>query len=94
MHHTWKYFDLLIVVGAIAIGFGIWFIPNWADSPEMRRLEAIADKRFEIKQHNKEEMARRAKVKAGQEAELAKEREEQGLIFIAPPPKARPDGEN
>ena len=87
MHNTWKYFDLLIVVGALAIGFGIWFIPNFAGSPEMRRLEAIADRRFEIKQHNKEEMARRAKVRAEQDAALAKEREEQGLIFIAPAPR-------
>jgi sugar phosphate permease len=90
MHRTWKFFDMLIVAAAIALGFAIWFIPNFANSPEMKKLVAIADHRFEVKKHNKEEAERRAKEKAEAAAALAKEREEQGLIFIAPPP---PKGE-
>lgn len=87
MDKTWKFFDLLIVVAAVVMGFGIWFLPNWAGSPEMKQLEQIADKRHEIKVHNKAELARRAEARAAEEKRLAAEREEQGLIFIAPPPR-------
>jgi hypothetical protein len=76
MSLTWKWFDLLIVVGAVVIGVGVWFIPPIDSDPE---VQAFYAKQREIKERR---LAREAEA-----ARIAQEREELGLVFIPPPPE-------
>ncbi len=79
MHKTWKYFDGLIVVGALLIGFLVWFIPNFKDSKEMRDLYQAANERKD-----------RIEARAAEEKRVAKEREDLGLVYLPPVVEAAP----
>ena len=70
---TWKFFELLIVVGAFAVGGLIWFVPNWAEGDTMKKVEAAVKERRE----------RREKAEAIQ-AEIEEERERLGLVYFGP----------
>lgn len=70
---TWKFFELLIVVGAFAVGGLIWFVPNWAEGDTMKKVEAAVKERRE----------RREKAEAVQ-AEIEAERERLGLVYFGP----------
>lgn len=70
---SWKFFELLIVIGAFAVGALIWFIPNWAESEQMHRLEDAVNERKE----------RRIAIEQRQ-AEILEERERLGLVYFGP----------
>jgi sugar phosphate permease len=73
MSWTWKWFDLMIVVAGVVIGLAVWFIPNMMNSPEMKELVAVSKERKE-----------QQRAHEALQAEIKKEREEQGLVFLAP----------
>lgn len=77
MSFTWKWFDLLIVVGAVVIGFAVWFIPSFESDPEIQELYA-----------RQREIRERREAREAEAARIAKEREELGLVFIPPPEEA------
>lgn len=82
MSWTWKWFDLLIVIMALAVGFGVWFIPNFMASDEMKALVASQNKlKAEVAAYEKEVAAYDR-----QQAEIKREQEELGLVFLPPPP--------
>ena len=70
---TWKSWDFLLVLGAIAVGFGVWLLPSFTDSKVYRDLIA---KQQELREY-------RLKVEAA-EAEIKQERERLGLVYVAP----------
>ncbi len=70
---SWKFFELLIVVGAFAVAALIWFIPNWAESETMQQLEEAVNERKE----RRLELERR-------QAEIEEERERLGLVYFGP----------
>lgn len=70
---TWKFFELLIVVGAFAVGALVWFVPNWAEGDTMKKLEAAVQERREM----------RLQAEAVQ-AEIEAERERLGLVYFGP----------
>jgi hypothetical protein len=69
----WKIFDGLLIVGAIAAGFGIWFIPSWSHTPGFQKLTAAVHERVELQK----------KIKA-KEAEIKKKNEEEGIVYFGP----------
>lgn len=71
MSFTWKWFDLLIVIGAVVIGLAVWFIPNINANPEVQELYA----------HQRELKAKRL-AREAEAARIQKEREELGLVFV------------
>lgn len=73
MSWTWKWFDLAIVIGAVLIATAVWFIPNFMNSPEMKELVATSNER-------------KARLEAyeKQQAEIKREQEELGLVFVSP----------
>ena len=73
---TWRWFDYSIAIVAVIAGFAIWFVPNIENSPEIRKLYA------EQRALKEARLKREAQV-----AEIKKEQEELGLVFIAPPPE-------
>jgi hypothetical protein len=73
MSWTWRWFDYSIAIAAVIGGFAIWFVPNFENSPEIQKL--YAEQRALKEQRLKYE---------AQQAEIKKEREELGLVFIAP----------
>ncbi len=75
MSGTWKYFDLAIVIAAVIVGCAVWFIPDMMSSPKVKALVDSANER----------KARIAAYQA-QQAEIKKEQEELGLVFLPPPP--------
>jgi hypothetical protein len=75
MSGTWKYFDLAIVIGAVIIGCAVWFIPDMMSTPKMKELVANANERKE-----------RIAAYQAQQAEIKREQEELGLVFLPPPP--------
>jgi len=79
---TWRWFDYSIAIVAVIAGFAIWFVPNFENSPEIKKL--YAEQRALKEQRLKYE---------AQQAEIKKEHEELGLVFIGPPaeePKKEP----
>ena len=76
MAWTWRWFDYSIAIVAVIAGFAIWFVPNFENSPEIKKLYA------EQKALKEARMKREAIA-----AEIKKEREELGLVFIGPPPE-------
>jgi len=76
---SWKFFDLALVIAAIIVGFAVWFIPNFKNSPEMKSLVAIQNERREA-----------WSAYEARQAEIKKEQEELGLVFLPPPPAAKP----
>jgi hypothetical protein len=76
MSWTWKWLDLAIVIAAVAIGFAVFFIPNFMNSDEMKNLVAASNER----------KAAQAAYKA-QQAEIKREQEELGLVYLPPPPQ-------
>ena len=74
MSWTWRWFDYSIAIVAVIAGFAIWFVPNFENSPEIRKL--YAEQRALKEQRLKYE---------AQQAEIKKEQEELGLVFIGPP---------
>src|SRR5262245_10609005 len=74
---SWAGFDLLLVFGALIVGFFIWFIPSFWDTPELRAFYA----------HQKELKAKRLAIEA-EEARIQKENDDLGIIYLPPPPKA------
>jgi hypothetical protein len=75
MAWTWRWFDYSIAIVAVIAGFAIWFVPSFKNSPEIKKLYA----------QQKELKEMRLKRQAA-EAEIRKEHEELGLVFIGPPP--------
>lgn len=78
MSGTWKYFDLAIVIAAVIVGCAVWFIPDMMSSPKVKELVANANERKE-----------RIAAYQAQQAEIKKEQEELGLVFIPPPPEVQ-----
>jgi hypothetical protein len=77
---SWQYFDLLIVVGALLLGIGIWFIPSVTSSPDVQKLFA-----------QQRQIAAEIKEQKAEEARVKKEQEDIGLVFVAPAvPKKQP----
>ncbi len=77
---SWQYFDLLIVIGAVVLGFAIWFIPSVTSSPDVQKLFA-----------QQREIAAEIKAEKAEEARVKKEQDDLGLIFVAPSdPKQQP----
>ena len=79
---TWRWFDYSIAIVAVIAGFAIWFVPNFENSPEIKKLYAE-------QQALKEARLKREAIAA----EIKKEREDLGLVFIGPPaeePKKSP----
>jgi hypothetical protein len=74
MSWTWRWFDYSIAIVAVIAGFAIWFVPNFENSPEIKKLYA------EQKALKEARLKREAIA-----AEIKKEQEELGLVFIAPP---------
>jgi hypothetical protein len=73
---TWRWFDYSIAIVAVIAGFAIWFVPNFENSPEIRKLYA------------EQQALKEARLKReAQVAEIKKEQEDLGLVFIAPPPE-------
>jgi hypothetical protein len=79
MSWTWKWFDVAIVIGAVAIGFAVFFLPNFMNSKEMKDLVAASNER----------RAAKAAYEA-QQAEIKREQEELGLVFLSPAPESPP----
>lgn len=79
MHHTWKYFDFLIVIAGLAVAGLVWFIPNFTESKEYKDLVGTMNERRE----------RRLAIEAEAEKERL-EREELGIVYFGPP--AEPGG--
>jgi CRISPR/Cas system-associated protein Csx1 len=73
MKWTWKSWDMLVVLAALAVGFGVWLLPSFTESKEIKELFA----------KQKELREQRLKVEAA-EAEIAAERERLGLVYVAP----------
>jgi len=76
MEWTWKYFDMLIVVGAVAIGLGVWFIPNFTESEKMKELETAVQERREERAARQADAERRAQ-----------EAEELGIVYFGASPQ-------
>ncbi len=72
-HYSWKFFEGLIVVAAVAAAIAIWFLPNFAESDEMHAFEDAVNERKE----------RRLAYEARQER-IAKEKKELGLVYFGP----------
>ena len=79
MSWTWKWFDILVVVGAVAIGFAVFFIPNFMNTKEMKDFLAVQEER----------KAALAAYEARQ-AEIKREQDELGLVFVTPTPEKPP----
>jgi hypothetical protein len=76
MSWTWRWLDYSIAIAAVIAGFAIWFVPNFENSPEIKKLYA----------EQKALKETRLKYEA-QQAEIKKEREDLGLVFIGPSPE-------
>jgi len=76
MSWTWKWLDLAIVIAAVIIGLAVWFIPNMMNSKEMKNLVAVTNERKAVHE---------AYLK--RQAEIKKEQEELGLVYLSPPPQ-------
>jgi hypothetical protein len=76
MSWTWKWFDLMIVIGGVALGVAVFFLPSFENSKGMK--EAVAA-----------EKQRKAAVAVyeAEQAEIKREQEELGLVFVAPTPE-------
>jgi hypothetical protein len=70
---SWTGFDLLLVIGAILAGLLVWFLPSFSSSPQyqgfLARQKDLKEKRLTLE---------------AEEARIAKENEELGLIYIQP----------
>ena len=76
MSWTWRWFDYSIAIVAVIAGFAIWFVPNFENSPEIQKLYAQ-------QRELKEARLKREAIAA----EIKKEQEELGLVFISPSPE-------
>jgi hypothetical protein len=74
MSWTWRWFDYSIAIVAVIGGFAVWFLPNFENSPEIKKLYA---QQRELKEARLKREAEAARIK--------KEQEELGLVFISPP---------
>jgi hypothetical protein len=70
---SWEGFDMLLVIGALLAGFLVWFLPSFTSSPEVQTFFA----------RQKEMKEKRLAIEA-EEARIAKENEELGIIYIQP----------
>ncbi|MBI1358794.1 MAG: hypothetical protein GC155_00755 [Alphaproteobacteria bacterium] len=80
MRWTWKFFDALLVVGAVVLGLGIWLIPNWTESPTFKKMEAAVMERRDARLAREAEQAR---IKAINDAHKKKD-EEEGIVYFGP----------
>src|SRR5688572_2133883 len=76
---SWKFFDLIVAVAAVIVGCAVWFIPNFMNSSEMKDLVASQNERKEA-----------VRAYEARQAQIKKEQEELGLVFLPPPPAAKP----
>jgi hypothetical protein len=76
---SWRFFDLIVAIAALVIGCAVWFIPNFMNSPEMKKLVAVQNERKQA-----------VRAYEARQAEIKKEQEELGLVFLPPPPAAKP----
>jgi hypothetical protein len=76
MTTIWKWFDVAVVIAAVAIGFAVFFIPSIRNSDNMKEL---------VKVDNERRAAKAAYDK--RQAEIKREQDELGLVFLAPLPK-------
>jgi len=76
----WKYWNYIIIGVGVVVGFCVWVLPNqWAD-PEVQAGVARTKQRIEWAK----EMEAQKEAIAEEEARIAKENEEMGLIYITP----------
>lgn len=80
MRWTWKFFDALLVVGAVVLGLGIWLIPNWTDSPSFKKMEAAVMERREARLAREAEDARIEAINAAHK----KKDEAEGIVYFGP----------
>jgi len=85
----WKYWNYMIIGIGLVVGFCVWALPNkWAD-PE-----------YKAKLAQQSELARQIKAYNAEQARIAKENEELGLVYIDPgtnpflPPEGAPEAED
>ncbi len=71
---SWKALEYSLVVGAFLLAFGIWFIPNWTESPEMKALEQAVKERKEARLAYEARMAEEKRVA-----------QELGLVYLPVP---------
>ncbi|MEZ5937050.1 MAG: hypothetical protein R3C52_02385 [Hyphomonadaceae bacterium] len=75
-----RFFDLLIIVGALLLAIGVWFIPSFSNSKEFK----------EFVKANNERKAERLELEADARAR-AEENERTGAVYIIP---LTPEGEH
>lgn len=69
----WLFFDSLLIIGAIAVGFGVWFIPSWSNSDGFKKLTTAVHERVALQKKIKAEEARRKK-----------QIEDEGIVYFGP----------
>lgn len=70
---SWDGFDMLLVIGALLAGFLVWFLPSFTSSPEVQAFFA-----------SQKELKEKRLALEAEEARIAKENEELGIIYIQP----------
>jgi hypothetical protein len=90
----WQYWNYAIIGVALIVGFAIWVLPNqWAD-PEVQAGIERTKQRIEWAK----EAEAQQKLLAEEEARIARENEENGLVYIDPgtnpflPPPSQREG--
>jgi hypothetical protein len=75
MNWGWKFLDFSLVLAALVIIFGVWFIPRFDANPQ---VQAFYERQRELRE-------KRLAVEA-EEARIKKEQEDLGLVFIPASP--------
>lgn len=91
----WHYWNYAIIGVGLIVGFAIWVLPNqWAD-PEVQAGIARTKQRIEWAK----EAEAQQKLLAEEQARIARENEENGLVYIEPgtnpflPPPSQREGQ-
>lgn len=80
INYGWKYMNYVIVGVGLIVGFCVWALPNrWADPEIEAGMAKLREREARIKEWNIQQEA----IKA-EEARIAKENEEMGLVYIEP----------
>ncbi len=76
----WRYFNYMIIGVGLIVGFCVWVLPNnWADPEVVAGIERLKERQ----KLAKEWAVQKALIEA-EEARIAKENEEMGLVYIEP----------
>jgi hypothetical protein len=73
MRWTLQFWDVMVVIAAIAVGFGVWLMPSFTSTKDYKDMVAGQKRIIAAREARQAEAAR---VKA--------EREALGLVFISP----------